>query len=150
MSTHRFTVIMALVAVTAALLWGIPQAFGNNGPAGVTFCANSPAGGASGKALRKFVDGVPGLGPTHANKRGQYIPIAIPDTPGIRLLPHRHSPVSRAVSQRPAQGFQGAGGCGSGICWDPSTGPLCRSHHHCQTGTAGVGHAHQHVAYEPQ
>jgi FtsP/CotA-like multicopper oxidase with cupredoxin domain len=28
--------------------------------------------------LRKFVDTLPGLGPTHANNRGQYIPIATP------------------------------------------------------------------------
>ncbi len=30
--------------------------------------------------LRKFVDGLPGLGPTQANNLGQYIPVATPDT----------------------------------------------------------------------
>jgi FtsP/CotA-like multicopper oxidase with cupredoxin domain len=30
--------------------------------------------------LRKFVDGLPGLGPDKANNLGQYIPIAVPDT----------------------------------------------------------------------
>jgi len=30
--------------------------------------------------IRKFVDGLPGLGPENANNLGQYIPVAIPDT----------------------------------------------------------------------
>jgi FtsP/CotA-like multicopper oxidase with cupredoxin domain len=30
--------------------------------------------------LRKFVDGLPGLGPRNANNLGQYIPVAVPDT----------------------------------------------------------------------
>ncbi|MHB0999415.1 MAG: fibronectin type III domain-containing protein [Armatimonadota bacterium] len=30
--------------------------------------------------LRKFVDGLPGLGPDNANERGQYIPVGVPDT----------------------------------------------------------------------
>ena len=30
--------------------------------------------------IRKFVDGLPGVGPANANNLGQYIPVAIPDT----------------------------------------------------------------------
>ena len=30
--------------------------------------------------IRKFVDGLPGLGPSNANNLGQYIPVAVPDT----------------------------------------------------------------------
>jgi len=36
--------------------------------------ANSPSG------IRKFVDGLPGLGPSGMNNLGQYIPVAVPDT----------------------------------------------------------------------
>lgn len=49
------------------------------GPGGGTYYANSPAGGATGTALRKFVDGLPGLGADNANNLGQYIPVAVPD-----------------------------------------------------------------------
>jgi FtsP/CotA-like multicopper oxidase with cupredoxin domain len=80
MKNRGFLVFMALVAALFAFPGGIRQAAGNAGPAGVTFYANSPAGGTSGTALRKFVDKLPGLGPKHANNRGQYIPIAVPDT----------------------------------------------------------------------
>jgi FtsP/CotA-like multicopper oxidase with cupredoxin domain len=34
----------------------------------------------SGTGMRKFVDGLPGLGPTNANNLGQYISVATPDT----------------------------------------------------------------------
>ena len=44
------------------------------------FYANSPQGGASGAALQKFVNGLPGLGATNANNLGQYMPVANPDT----------------------------------------------------------------------
>ena len=47
---------------------GTPVYFGNTGN-----YANSPP-------LRKFVDLLPGLGPTGANNLGQYLPIAVPDT----------------------------------------------------------------------
>jgi FtsP/CotA-like multicopper oxidase with cupredoxin domain len=50
------------------------------GPGGGTYFANSPAGGSSGTAIRKFVDSLPGLGAANANNLGHYIPIANPDT----------------------------------------------------------------------
>ena len=50
------------------------------GPGGGTYYANSPSGGSSGKAIRKFVDSLPGLGASNANNIGQYIPLANPDT----------------------------------------------------------------------
>lgn len=34
----------------------------------------------TGTGIRKFVDSLPGLGPTNANDLGQYLPVAIPDT----------------------------------------------------------------------
>jgi hypothetical protein len=34
----------------------------------------------TGTALRKFVDGLPGLGPAGANNLGQYLPLAVADT----------------------------------------------------------------------
>ena len=66
--------------------WRIEPA--HAGPGGGTYYANSPAGGASGIALRKFVDSLPGLGlpgcstpaACNANNLGQYIPIAAPIT----------------------------------------------------------------------
>ena len=72
--------LAVLAPVLAALPGGIDLAYGNAGPADVTFYANSPSGGACGTALRKFVDALPGLGPQNQNSRGQYIPIAVPDT----------------------------------------------------------------------
>ena len=41
--------------------------------------ANSPHAAVSG-GIRKFVDGLPGLGAANANNLGQYIPVAVPDT----------------------------------------------------------------------
>jgi FtsP/CotA-like multicopper oxidase with cupredoxin domain len=72
--------LVGLALILVAPPWAIPAAHANAGPAGVTFYANSPSGGTTGTALRKFVDGLPGLGPGNANTRGQYIPIAVPDT----------------------------------------------------------------------
>jgi FtsP/CotA-like multicopper oxidase with cupredoxin domain len=64
--------------VLALLEWGSRSAFA--GPGGGTYYANSPAGGLSGTALRKFVDSLPGVGAANANNLGQYIPLAVPDT----------------------------------------------------------------------
>ena len=77
-----------MALMVAVLPWGGNLAFGNAGPAGVTWYANSPSGispatgSDTGTALRKFVDSLPGLsadgGVTGANNLGQYIPIAKP------------------------------------------------------------------------
>jgi FtsP/CotA-like multicopper oxidase with cupredoxin domain len=72
----RLMGLLGLAVMVAALPWGNDLAYGNAGPAGATFYANSPQGGASGTALRKFVDSLPGLGPTHANNLGNFIPVA--------------------------------------------------------------------------
>ncbi len=76
----------ALIAACLVLgVLGIPvgeQALA--GPGGGTYYANSPSGGASGTALRKFVDGLPGLGSANMNNLGQYIPIAVPDSTTYR------------------------------------------------------------------
>ncbi len=55
------------------------------GPGGGTYYANSPAGGASGVGLRKFVDSLPGVGAANKNNLGNYIPIATPivGKPGV-------------------------------------------------------------------
>ncbi|MFM2119049.1 MAG: hypothetical protein RL722_517 [Pseudomonadota bacterium] len=61
-----------------------------NGILSPTYYANSPSGvwasgSDSGKALRKFVDTLPGVGPAGANNFGNYIPVAQPEkwvTPG--------------------------------------------------------------------
>jgi len=63
---------MGLALLVTILPWGINLAYGNAGPAGVTFYANSPI-------LQKFVDPLPGLNSPTA-PGGQFIPIAIPDT----------------------------------------------------------------------
>jgi FtsP/CotA-like multicopper oxidase with cupredoxin domain len=76
--------LMGWALMVVAFPWGGDTAFGNAGPAGVTFYANSPSGGSTGAALRKFVDSLPGLsadgGVTGANNLGQYIPLAVPNT----------------------------------------------------------------------
>jgi len=78
MGRETFWKLVQLLLVIAALPWGIESA--QAGPGGGTYYANSPAGGASGAALRKFVDSLPGLGAANANDLGQYIPVAVPDT----------------------------------------------------------------------
>ncbi len=71
-------VFMGLVLSVVALPWAVDLAHG--GPGGGTYFANSPAGGSSGTAIRKFVNSLPGLGSINANNLGQYIPVANPDT----------------------------------------------------------------------
>jgi FtsP/CotA-like multicopper oxidase with cupredoxin domain len=79
--------MVGLIVLTAALPWGSHLAYGNNGPAGATFYANSPQPdwntgnpNGSGTPIRKFVNALPGLGPNNQNNLGQYIPIAQKDT----------------------------------------------------------------------
>jgi FtsP/CotA-like multicopper oxidase with cupredoxin domain len=73
--------------------------------------ANSAATVDSGTALRKFVDGLPGLGPSAANNLGQYLPVAVADTasyPGsdyyeIALVEYQekmHSDLPKATTLR--------------------------------------------------
>ena len=84
-----------LALMVAVLPWGGDLAYGNTGPKGLTWYANSPSGispptaanplgSDTGKALRKFVDSLAGLsadgGATGANNLGQYIPIAKANT----------------------------------------------------------------------
>lgn len=80
----RLIGVAGLALMVAVLPWGGNLAFGNTGPAGVTFYANSPSGisplgSDTGTPLRKFVDSLPGLTPAGANNLGQYIPVAVPD-----------------------------------------------------------------------
>ena len=82
MQKLRFLMFMGLALVIAALPWGVNFAYGNAGPAGVTFYANSPSGvnavtlSDTGTPMQKFVDSLPGLGPNNANNLGNFIPIA--------------------------------------------------------------------------
>ena len=57
----RLIGVAGLALMVAVLPWGGNLAFGNTGPVGVTWYANSPSGGGTGTALRKFVDSLPGL-----------------------------------------------------------------------------------------
>jgi len=50
--------------------------------AGTNAAATAEIGGTPGSltgGIRKFVDSLPGLGPTNANNLGQYLPVAVPD-----------------------------------------------------------------------
>lgn len=77
MVKSKFRKLTQLSLVLSLLSWATVA---SAGPGGGTYFANSPAGGASGTALRKFVDSLPGLGAANANNLGQYIPVAVPDT----------------------------------------------------------------------
>ena len=89
MERRRFSIIVGMLLIMAAIPWGINLAYGNGGQGG-TFYANSPLGtipagsaaGAlnnTGTAMQKFVDTLPGLGPLNANDLGTiYIPVATP------------------------------------------------------------------------
>ncbi|MCG6880030.1 MAG: multicopper oxidase domain-containing protein [Deltaproteobacteria bacterium] len=89
MKKSGILVVMALISMVAIFPWGDDPAFGNTGPVGATWYANSPSGisplgSDTGTALRKFVDSLPGIsddgGTTGANNLGQYIPLAVKDT----------------------------------------------------------------------
>ena len=89
MNKPRFLLLVGLACIVAVLPLGANQAFGNAGPKGVTWYANSPSGigptgSDSGTPLSKFVDSLPGVsadgGVTGANNLGQYIPLAVADT----------------------------------------------------------------------
>ncbi len=78
MHNKKFLLIAGLVLTTCVFtLCAIPA---HAGPGGGTYYANSPAGGPSGTAIRKFVDSLPGVGYANRNNLGQYIPLATPDT----------------------------------------------------------------------
>ncbi len=90
MDRRTFWKSMQALLLIAALPWGVNTA--SAGPGGGTYYANSPAGGLSGTALRKFVDSLPGVGAAgctvsatpgtgtcNENNLGQYIPLAAPD-----------------------------------------------------------------------
>ena len=83
MNGHFVRNLFYTLLVLAVAPWGLQLA--QAGPGGGTYYANSPSGGASGPAIRKFVDSLPGVGPTNANNLGQYIPVATPVTgkPGV-------------------------------------------------------------------
>jgi FtsP/CotA-like multicopper oxidase with cupredoxin domain len=137
MKTKQFRIKQVAVAVAAAVAaqgavnvayagsgWGDNLDF-NGKPIKVpTFYANSPSGLRAnanptttattvdtGKALRKFVDRLPGLGEGNANNLGQYLPIAIADTQSypdsdyyeIALVEYRekmHSDLPKATTLR--------------------------------------------------
>lgn len=70
-----------VMAMAAPPRGGTPDYFGiypnyANSPAPVV----DPVTHAISGGIRKFVDGLPGLGPAGANNLGQFIPLAIPDT----------------------------------------------------------------------
>ena len=79
MSRRKFSMIIILVVAIAALAFGANSA--SAGPGGGTYYANSPSGGVTGTALRKFVDTLPGIcEASGTNDLGQCIPLAQPDT----------------------------------------------------------------------
>ena len=85
MRRRIFLLLLGLALMVVVPPWGGNLAFGNAGPAGATWYANSPSGlsplgSDTGTALHKFVDSLPGVGPAGANNLGQYIPLAMPVT----------------------------------------------------------------------
>ena len=82
MGKGRALIAACLVLGVVGMSVGVERALG--GPGGGTCYANSPSGGASGTALRKFVDGLPGLGSANQNNLGQYIPDSFPVWHGER------------------------------------------------------------------
>ncbi len=98
MFRRYYCIVISLVFTLAAVVWGVAPALA--GPGGGTYYANSPAGGLSGTAMRKFVDGLPGLGfpgcvmsnpcgtgSCHENNLCQYIPVAQAEPPATNPFP---------------------------------------------------------------
>jgi hypothetical protein len=79
MSRRKTLMFLGLAAaMVVALAWGAGQ-----GWAQVPDYINDP-NYANSPPLRKFINGLPGLGPTKKNNLGQYIPIATPTPPPIQ------------------------------------------------------------------
>ncbi|MCX5684363.1 MAG: fibronectin type III domain-containing protein [Planctomycetota bacterium] len=77
-SVLRVSAIVSMILAMVALFWGAAPCAAQVGPVPTIdytkpYYTQSPI-------LRKFVDSLPGLGPTNANGLGQYIPVATPDT----------------------------------------------------------------------
>ncbi len=78
----KFSMFIGLIVMLAIFPYWVDLAHGNVGPAGATYYANSPSGWDpvnnedTGPAIQKFVDSLPGLGPTHPNNLGNFIPVA--------------------------------------------------------------------------
>lgn len=145
MKKPRFLLLMGLALMVAALPWGANLAFGNTGPVGVTWYANSPsgispptaanpAGSNTGTALNKFVDSLPGLsadgGVTGRNNLLQYIPVAVKNTslyPGSDYYDLGVVPFTKKVhTDLPSPThFRGYVDLGTGSAADPQClGPL--------------------------
>jgi FtsP/CotA-like multicopper oxidase with cupredoxin domain len=82
-SGSGYTVAPNVVISTALATPSLPASAtavldGNSSVASVT--VNAPGSGYITPGIRKFVDGLPGLGPSGANNLGQYIPVAVADT----------------------------------------------------------------------
>ena len=74
-------------------------------PTGADAMFTCSIGGALAGGIRKFVDRLPGLGIANANARGQYIPVAVPDTttyPGADYYEIEARAVHRAAALGPA------------------------------------------------
>jgi FtsP/CotA-like multicopper oxidase with cupredoxin domain len=70
--------IVEIILAAAVLVLGLAPSHAQTGPnPAVNY---SKANYANSPALRKFVDSLPGLGPSATNNLGQYIPVAIADT----------------------------------------------------------------------
>ena len=90
MERRRFSIIVGMLLIVAAIPWGLNLAYGNGGQGG-TWYANSPlgiipagsaagAGNNTGTAMQKFVNTLPGLGPLNASdlNPNSYISVATP------------------------------------------------------------------------
>jgi len=79
MKRLKFLILMIFVLAVPAFFWGTADALFTPGMIPDYFgiipnYANSPTN------IQKFLDTLPGLGPTGANNLGQYIPVAVADT----------------------------------------------------------------------
>jgi FtsP/CotA-like multicopper oxidase with cupredoxin domain len=80
MIRQRLSTMVVLLAALAVQFSGIGQGVAVAGPrdTGIPDYFNTP-NWVNSPPLRKFVDGLPGLGYANRNNLGQYIPVAIPD-----------------------------------------------------------------------
>ncbi len=142
MRKYNFTKPLTAALFAAFLCLGSIQA--GAGPGGGTFYANSPSGGASGTAMRKFVDSLPGLGVANKNNLNQYIPVATPDTAtypgsdyyeiGLRDYTQKmHSDLPKATKLRGYYQINGSDNSNQYL------GPLIIAKRYDPTAPAGVG-----------
>ena len=153
----RMRIMRGLVSATPESSMRSVASASAPGPGGIPDYFGSTPNWAYSPPLRKFVDGLPGLGAGKANNLGQYIPVANPDTmtyPGsdyyeIELRQYTeklHSDLPATTLRGYVQVNKGTDAAGHNTI-EPDSDPLPRPVHRRAQGPPGAHQVHQQAAH---